>query len=174
MWFRDKQTNSAWFICSMHKWTFCKTEVKNWEYWYWEIIIIIKSLIQYCVTYWYILHALVKNKAYLYYIYWKLLKAVEETTTVEKLNVVEYKPSAFFWNLCNLCMNVRTLSLLSCVHSLGLGLDLGNSLNRRERTHPQLWVAELWKKSEKKQNLTTFKKLYIYTNHIDSTCNQPK
>ena len=42
-----------------------------------------------------------------------------------------YKPSALFRNLCDSCMRVLTLLLLSCVHSLGLGLDLGNSLDRR-------------------------------------------
>ena len=49
------------------------------------------------------------------------------------LGVIKYKPSALFQNLCNSCISVRTLLLLSCVHSLGLGLDLGNSLDRRER-----------------------------------------
>ena len=32
-------------------------------------------------------------------------------------------------------MSVHALSLLSCVHLLGLGLDLGNSLDRRESAH---------------------------------------
>ena len=35
-------------------------------------------------------------------------------------------------NLCDSYMSVCSLLLLSCVHSLGLGLDLGNSLDRRD------------------------------------------
>ena len=52
-------------------------------------------------------------------------------STLIKWGVVKYKPSALFQNLCGSCMSVRTLLLLSCVHSLELGLDLGNSLNQR-------------------------------------------
>ena len=39
-----------------------------------------------------------------------------------------------FWNLCDLCtgMSVFVLSFFSCMHSFGLGLDLGNSSDRRE------------------------------------------
>ena len=45
-------------------------------------------------------------------------------------------------------MSVRALLLLSCMHSLGLGLDLENSLDQKEgeRTHAHTQVAELQKK----------------------------
>ena len=54
-------------------------------------------------------------------------------TNQELEGVVKYKSSALFWNLCDSCMSVRALLLFSCVHSLGLGLDLGYrySLDRR-------------------------------------------
>ena len=39
-----------------------------------------------------------------------------------------YEPSALFRNLYDSCMSMRMLLLLACVHSLGLGVDLGNSL----------------------------------------------
>ena len=44
--------------------------------------------------------------------------------------VVKYTLSALFRNLCNSCISVCALLLLSCMHSLGLGLDLGISLDR--------------------------------------------
>ena len=47
---------------------------------------------------------------------------------VVRNRVVKYEPSALFRNLYDLCMSVRMLLLLACVHSLGLGVDLGNSL----------------------------------------------
>ena len=47
-------------------------------------------------------------------------------------DVLKYKPFAFFQNLCDLCMSLHVLLLLSWVHLLGLGLDLGNSLDPRE------------------------------------------
>ena len=55
-----------------------------------------------------------------------------------QMGVVKYKPSALFWNLCDSFMSVRTLLLFSCVHSLRLGLDLGNSLDRRERENARV------------------------------------
>ena len=45
---------------------------------------------------------------------------------IPNLGVVKYKLSASFRNLCNSCISVCTLLLLSCVHSLGLELDLGS------------------------------------------------
>ena len=45
--------------------------------------------------------------------------------------VVKYKPSALFRNLCNSCMSVRALLLLMCA-LIRVGVDLGNSLDRRE------------------------------------------
>ena len=62
------------------------------------------------------------------------------------LGVVKYKLSALFQNLCKSCMSVRALLLLSSMHSLqslGLGLDLGNSLDRRERTLAHAGIAEM-------------------------------
>ena len=47
---------------------------------------------------------------------------------VVRNRVVKYEASALFWNLYDSCMSVRMLLLLACVHSLGLGVDLGNSL----------------------------------------------
>ena len=57
--------------------------------------------------------------------------------------VIKYKLSALFRNLCDSCISVRALLLLLCVHTLGLGLDLGNSLDWRERTHAYTQIAEL-------------------------------
>ena len=57
--------------------------------------------------------------------------------------VVKYKPSALFRDLCDLCMSVHALLLLSCMHSLGLGLDLGNSLDRREGDSARAFIHEL-------------------------------
>ena len=51
--------------------------------------------------------------------------------------------SALFWNLCDWCMSMRALLLLPCEHALGLGLHLGNSLHRRERTSAHTQIAEL-------------------------------
>ena len=60
--------------------------------------------------------------------------------------VVKYKLSALFWNFCGLCMSVRALLLLSCMIALGLELDLGNSLDRKEEcTHAHIQIAELLK-----------------------------
>ena len=42
-------------------------------------------------------------------------------------------------------MSVRALLLLSCMHSLGLGLDLGNNLDWRELTCAHTRIAELLK-----------------------------
>ena len=64
------------------------------------------------------------------------------TVTVEIVGVVKYKRSALFRNLCNSCMSVRALLLLSCVHTLGLGLDLGNSLDRREGDNARALIHE--------------------------------
>ena len=47
-------------------------------------------------------------------------------------DVVKYKLSAFFRNHFDSCMSVHALSLVSCMHSLELGLDLRNSLDRLE------------------------------------------
>ena len=58
-------------------------------------------------------------------------------------SVVKYKPSALFRNLCNSRMSVRALLLLSCVHSLRLGLDLGNSLDPREGDNTRVLIHEL-------------------------------
>ena len=46
-------------------------------------------------------------------------------------------------------MSVSALLLLSCMHSLGLGLDLGNSLDRRERTSAHTRIAELPKTKQR-------------------------
>ena len=40
-----------------------------------------------------------------------------------------YKLSAFFQNLCNPCVSVHALSLLSYMHLFELGQDLENSLD---------------------------------------------
>ena len=40
-------------------------------------------------------------------------------------------------------MSVHALLLLSCMHTLGLGLDLGNRLDQRERTRAHTRLAEL-------------------------------
>ena len=58
---------------------------------------------------------------------------MEVTILLEILVVVKYKLSAFFLMLCDLCMSAHTLSLLSCVYSLRLGLDWENKLDQRER-----------------------------------------
>ena len=58
------------------------------------------------------------------------------------LGVVKYKLSALFRNLCNSCMSVRALLLLSCVHSLGLGLVIGNSLDRTEEENARAFTHE--------------------------------
>ena len=52
----------------------------------------------------------------------------------EYLDIIKYKPSAFFRKLCDSCMSVHALSFPhGCTHlSLGLRLDLGNSLDRCE------------------------------------------
>ena len=42
-------------------------------------------------------------------------------------------------------MCVHTLLLFSCVHSLGLGLDLGNSLDQKECMRAHERIAELRK-----------------------------
>ena len=55
--------------------------------------------------------------------------------------VVKCKPSALFRNLCDSCKSVHVLLLLSCVHSLGLGLDLGNSLDQREGENARALIA---------------------------------
>ena len=47
---------------------------------------------------------------------------------------------AFFQNLCDSCMSVHALLLLSSMHTLGLGLDLGNSLDRRERNSARMLI----------------------------------
>ena len=39
-------------------------------------------------------------------------------------------------------MSVRTLLLLSCMHLLGLGLDLGNSLDHREGETTRMLIHE--------------------------------
>ena len=48
-----------------------------------------------------------------------------------KWDVIKYKQFACSPNLCNSCISVSALLLLSCMHSLGLRLDLGNSLDQR-------------------------------------------
>ena len=45
------------------------------------------------------------------------------------------------------CICAHVLFLPSCVHTLGLGLDLGNSLHQRERKSANTQVAKLPKKS---------------------------
>ena len=63
--------------------------------------------------------------------------------------VVKYKSFAFFWNLCDPCMSVHALLLLSCVHSLELGLDLENSLDRWEGERALAFIhgsQRFWKK----------------------------
>ena len=57
-----------------------------------------------------------------------------------KLDVMKYKPYAFFRNLCALCLSMHVLLLLSCVHTLVLGLDLGNSLDQREGESTQALI----------------------------------
>ena len=47
---------------------------------------------------------------------------------VVRNRVVKYESSALFRYLYDSCMSVCMLLLLACVHSLGLGVDLGNSL----------------------------------------------
>ena len=65
-------------------------------------------------------------------------------TIIEFLGVIKDKPSALFRNLCDLCMSMCVLLLLSCVHSLGLGLDLVNSVDRREEnTRAHTPIAKL-------------------------------
>ena len=58
------------------------------------------------------------------------------------VGVIKCKLSAVFRNLCDSCMSVRALLLFSCVHSLGLGLDLGNSLDRREGENARALIHE--------------------------------
>ena len=58
------------------------------------------------------------------------------------LGVVKYKLFALFRNLCDLRMSVCTLLVISCVHSLGLGLDLGNSLNWIEGADARALIHE--------------------------------
>ena len=53
------------------------------------------------------------------------------------------------------CICAHVLFLLSCVHTLGLGLDLGNSLNQRERKSANTQVAKLPKKKAYGLYLTT-------------------
>ena len=68
---------------------------------------------------------------------------------------MKFKPSAIFRNLCDMCMIVHMLSLLSCVHSLGLGLDLGNSLNWREGESARMLIHES-QSFEKKRRLIMY------------------
>ena len=53
----------------------------------------------------------------------------------EMLDVVKYKPSALFRNLCDSCTSLRMLLLFSCVHSLGLGLDRREGENAHALIH---------------------------------------
>ena len=68
------------------------------------------------------------------------------------MDVFKYEPFVFFWNHCNLCMSVCALSLLSYIHFLGLGLDLGNSLDRREGESARALIHE--SQSFQKKNAT--------------------
>ena len=54
----------------------------------------------------------------------------------------KHKLSDFFRNPYDLCLSVCTLLLLACVHSLGLELDLGNSLDWRERESTRALICE--------------------------------
>ena len=51
-------------------------------------------------------------------------------------------PTSYAYGVC-------AVSLLSCVHSLGLGLDLGNSLDWKKRTHAHARVVKLPKKTRR-------------------------
>ena len=61
-----------------------------------------------------------------------MCQKINEDSICISTDVIKYERSTFFRNLYNSCMSVHTLLLLSWVHSLGLGLDLENSLDRRE------------------------------------------
>ena len=62
-------------------------------------------------------------------------------------------------------MSVCALLLLSCMHSLELGLDLGNRLDQKEGERPsaQTRVAELPKESDGLYLMTS---VVILINHI--------
>ena len=53
-----------------------------------------------------------------------------------------------FLDLCDSCMSEYMLSLISCMHLLGLGLDLRNSLHQIKCTRDYTRVAELPKKKQ--------------------------
>ena len=79
-----------------------------------------------------------------------------------------YEPSSFFRISATLLssISVHALLLLSSGHSLGLGLDLGNSIDRREGESAvwncaHLQVAEL---SIKKRQLVLNDTLFEFTN----------
>ena len=61
-------------------------------------------------------------------------------------------------------MSVRAFLLLSSVHSLGLGLDLGNSLDRREGVSVRALIHELqsFKKKSDGSYLTTPHSLSLF------------
>ena len=82
-------------------------------------------------------------------------------------DVLKYKTPAFFWNLCDSCMSVCVLLLLSRMHSLGLGLDLGNSLHQREESA----CSYTSRRASKKRRLilsNTWNLLVSHWNFIDS------
>ena len=63
------------------------------------------------------------------------------------MDVIKYEPSAFFFGISATPVWAFALSLLSCVHSLGLGLDLGNSLDQRgESAHTLIHKSQRIKK----------------------------
>ena len=64
-------------------------------------------------------------------------------------DIVKYELFTFFRNLCDSCISMRMLLLILCVPSLGLGLDLANSLDHREGEHARAHsrAQSFWKKA---------------------------
>ena len=60
-------------------------------------------------------------------------------------------------------MSVHTLLLLSSMHSLGLGLDLGNRLDQREKKSPSVLIHESqsFRKKKRRFILNDTQKIYL-------------
>ena len=92
------------------------------------------------------------------------------SVTVYVRDVVKYISHTFlffFQNLCDSCVNVHMLLLLSCVYSQGLGLDLGNSLDQREGESTNMLIHESQSFRKKKRDCSYLTRLPVISSHGD-------